>query len=105
VPYVERTLSGWAPMYNECHGNADYWVLNTLNSKSVRGWLFFDMRPLLGFVKFTAHSVIEDQGGMLVDITPSRASQAYPFIRHADDVADFEELVEKYRVTNFDFSI
>ena len=105
VPYVERALLDWSPAYNECHGNVDYWVLNNQNCKAVRGWLLFDMRPILAFVRFTAHSVIEDQDGTLADITPSRASRQYPFVRHPDDIADFEESVEIYRVTNFDYNI
>jgi hypothetical protein len=105
VPYGKRSLPGWVPTENQCHGNVDYWVLNNLGSKSVRGWLYFDFRPVLCFVKFTAHSIVQDENGALVDPTPSRASQQYPFIRHPGTDDEFIELVEKYQVTNFDYPI
>ena len=45
-------------------------------------------------MQFVAHSVVESPDGTLVDITPSFASQRYPFIRHPGSEKDFIDLVE-----------
>jgi len=62
----------------------------------VRGWLFFSLSypsPLVNFVLFNAHSVIRQADGTLFDITPSRASQPYPFIRAEENDEDFLRFV------------
>jgi hypothetical protein len=93
------------------HRNVDWWVHNPTNSRAVRGWVFFDLiqasfffgrRP---FVRFTAHSVVEDADGTLYDITPSRASRRYPFIRHEGSEEEFNSLVEENRLVNLDLEI
>ena len=71
----------------------------------MRGWLIFEFGGLFGFVRFNSHSVIEQQDGTLIDITPSRASRRYPFIRHAGSEEDFIELVVKWQVIQFDYRV
>ena len=88
VPYEpHQATTGWTSSENNCHINVDRFVRENGNHKAVRGWLVFDytLGPFMGwpaFWRFTAHSVIEADDGRLFDITPSRASQRYPFIRH-----------------------
>lgn len=100
VPFVEQSLAGLILLEHECHGNADNWVLRNPGSKAVRGWIYFNALGL-----FTAHSVVEVENGMLIDITPSKTSQRYPFIRHPGSEDEFNELVEKYQVRNFYYVI
>jgi hypothetical protein len=88
VPFIKRSIGDWQPAEKDCHRNVDWWVHNHPTSRAVRGWLFFDFiagAVFLGrrpFVRFQPHSVIADEAGALHDITPSRASRRYPFIRH-----------------------
>ena len=70
----------------------------------MRGWLFFDF-GVFGFVRFNAHSVVEEANGNFIEITPSRASQRYPFIRHEGKEEDFISLVVGWKVVMFDYSI
>jgi hypothetical protein len=77
--------------------------------KSVRGWLVFDLtgneigRRMLSLAlrlpvplplcRFTAHSVVETPDGRLFDLTPSQASQRYPFLRHHEPDSELEAIV------------
>jgi hypothetical protein len=88
VPYEPRTVSSGPPTEHECHINVDRWVLEHPDHKPVRGWLVFN---LLG--RFTAHSVAEAPDGSLFDLTPSRASRRYPFLRHQGPEGEFEAIV------------
>jgi len=77
----------------------DRFVLENGGYKAVRGWLAFDYEqgPLIGlpsFWRFSAHSVVERVDGRLFDITPNRASQRYPFIRHPGPEGEFEALID-----------
>jgi hypothetical protein len=110
VPFNKRSVGDWQPIEGDCHRNVDWWVYNHPNSKPVRGWLFFDFRMLriLGgqpFVRFTAHSVVQDEDGTLRDITPSRASQRYPFIRHEGSDEEFISLVNVHQLGDLDLKI
>ena len=108
VSFVECSLGDWKPSEHECHRNVDWWVFNHAGCKAVRGWMFFDFHRtsmgLLPAVRFTAHSVVEDSGG-LYDITPSRASQRYPFIKHEGTEEDFISLVEGHRLVHLDLIV
>jgi hypothetical protein len=73
---------------HECHNNVDRWVSENPDHKAVRGWLFFNM-----LLRFTAHSVVEAPDGRMFDLTPSRASQRYPFLRHHGPNNEFEAIV------------
>jgi hypothetical protein len=56
-------------------------------------------------VKFVAHSVLELDDGSLIDITPSAASQRYPFLRHHGSDEEFEDWVQTWNVVQVQHSI
>jgi hypothetical protein len=109
VPFAERSIGDWKPAENHCHRNVDWWVLSHPESRAIRGWLIFDFfktsMGLLPFVRFTAHSLVEDEDGTLHDITPSGASKRYPFIRHQGDEKEFISLVEEHQLINLDLKL
>lgn len=106
APFTERSIGDWKPSEGQCHRNVDWWVHHNPKSKAVRGWLFFDFNTtslgLYPFVRFTAHSLVEDEDGTLHDITPSKASQRYPFIQHKGSEEEFISLVEEHQLVNLD---
>ena len=75
----------------------DLWVAGEDDEKALRGWLFFDDKTTSGgrvnAVTFQAHSVVEENG-VLVDITPTRASRRYPLMRHEGGEKHFITFVE-----------
>ena len=83
----------WQPQANMCHDNVTMWCDISPSYKPVRGWLYFDLQDM-PFVKFIAHSVVRTPAGELRDITPSNASQEYPFIESGLSNEEYEELVE-----------
>jgi hypothetical protein len=105
VPFVERSLGVWRPDPNECHRNCDWWVLHNPDCKAIRGWLLFDFGGFLTFVRFNAHSVLQEAGGNLIDITPSQASQRYPFMQHPGEEAEFISLVDGLKLVRFDYPV
>jgi hypothetical protein len=109
VPYEPWAATGWTPSEHECHSNVERFVHENRDCKAVRGWWVFDYTygPLIGrpaFWRFTAHSVIEDNG-RLFDITPSRAEQRYPFIRHNGPKGEFEALIFRFKITDLEHLI
>ena len=87
VPYEPTSMKSDSPREDECHNNADRYVLENPDCKSIRGWLVFDNATALVFrsrphFRFTSHSVVERADGRLSDPTPTQASQRYPFLRH-----------------------
>ena len=109
IPFSERSIGDWKPSDHECHRNIDWWVNNHPKTNAIRGWLLFDFYKtsmgLLRLVRFTAQSLVEDEDGTLHDITPSRASQRYPFIRHNGSEEEFISLVEGQHLVNLDLKI
>jgi hypothetical protein len=100
VPYEPQTMTSGPPTEHECHNNVDRWVLEQPNHKSVRGWLVFEWNetarlilPMLPLCRFTAHSVVEASDGRLFNLTPSKASRRYPFLRHHGPDGEFEAIV------------
>lgn len=83
----------WQPKLNMCHHNVTEWCKHKPDFKPVRGWLYFDL-PGLKYVKFVAHSAVRTPEGELYDITPSNASQDYPFIESDLSEEEFAEVVE-----------
>jgi hypothetical protein len=90
----EIKFDEWRPVENECHANATQIHLQDPSYTPVRGWLFFDFGGYLDRVQFLAHSVVRAPNGELWDITPSRASQDYPFIPAQESEEEFKALVE-----------
>jgi hypothetical protein len=93
----------WTPAYNDCHANVNALCEHDPRYRPVRGWLYFDFDQVLSFVRFTAHSVLIDENGRLWDITPSQASQPYPFIRAEGSEAEYVEIVETRGCGNLDY--
>jgi len=76
-----------------CFDNVDTWVGQQTQHKRVDGFMMFNYLPWqLRFVRFVPHCVIEVEDGLLVDITPHRASTDYQFIRHTGTLDQFIEI-------------
>jgi hypothetical protein len=95
---------------HHCHTNADRFVAANEGYRVVRGWLFFDFRAaaLMGLeptVRFTAHSLVESTSGERYEITPSPASQCYPFIEHPFGNEDFDRLVQDRQISHIDVEV
>lgn len=92
-----RKLVGgsWSPEENQCHQNVTIWCAQNSQFTPVRGWLYFEMEGS-DCALFLAHSVVREPSGVLADITPSNASQDYPFIESQLSEEDFSCLVEIY---------
>jgi hypothetical protein len=96
-----------------CHSNVQAWIAENPNHKSIRGWLIIDCQAgalFIGeqpYIDFLAHSVVEDVGGGLIDITPTLDPTAgtYPFLRHPGDIAQFEEMVGGWNLVRLRFRI
>lgn len=86
-------IGDWKPKANMCHHNVTFWCENRHGYEPVRGWLYFDL-PGFPFVKFVAHSAVRTPEGELFDITPSSATQDYPFIESRLSESEYAELVE-----------
>ena len=96
-------IGDWKPSEHECHGNVTTWCERNPQHKPVRGWLFFDFDDYFPHVRFVAHSVIEDENGNLIDITPVISFSRYPFIRAEEDEEMFASLVEEQGVTEINY--
>jgi hypothetical protein len=82
-------IGDWRPKVHECHDNVAYWVARNPKHKHVFGFVLFDLRALTGCIRISAHSAVEDENGVLCDITPHEASADYPFIRNTGSMDDF----------------
>jgi hypothetical protein len=102
VPGGRLADSNWQPAFNDCHANVNALCEADPRYRPVRGWLYFDFNNDLSFVRFTAHSVVMDEHDKLWDITPSRASQPYPFIRAEGTDDEFAQIVEVRGLGNLD---
>jgi hypothetical protein len=93
VPFRQVGMTGnqgepdWHPRPKFCHDNVAIWVARSPQHKHIRGYLIFDLRFLFGFWR-----VVELEDGALIDITPSGASQLYPFVRHTGTEEEFAEM-------------
>jgi hypothetical protein len=94
VPPAAVSIGAWTPAPGDCHANVSTWCKNIAEYKAVRGWLYFDLANAMPFVLFNAHSVVRDPSGKLWDITPSQASQPYPFIPAEESEEEYAHLVE-----------
>ena len=94
IPPASVSLGTWVPALNDCHLNVSTWCKHSQGYAAVRGWLYFDFLDQLPFVLFNAHSVVRDAEGKLWDITPSQASQPYPFLEAEEPEAEYAKLVE-----------
>lgn len=83
----------------DCHQNAGIWARDNPGLKVIHGWMVFDHEKtsngLVPLVNFNPHSIIEVDDGERYDVTPSRASQRYPFLDHEGHAADFIRIVQE----------
>lgn len=96
------TIGDWSPVQNECHRNVTRLCEFNPKLTAVRGWLYFDFENALPHVRFTAHSAILEEDGLMYDVTPSLASQPYPFIRAQESEEEYAEMIESYNISNLD---
>ena len=94
----------WQPEPNMCHQNVTTWCELKPDFKIARGWLYFDL-PGLNYVKFVAHSAVIDPSGELCDLTPSNASQDYPFILSRLSEDEYASLVETIENGEINYTI
>ena len=94
MPLAVVSLGAWTPAPNDCHANVGTWCKNMPEYIAVRGWLYFDFVDALSYVLFNAHSVIRDPDGRLLDITPTLASQRYPFLATEETEGEYAQLVD-----------
>ena len=102
---AQASIGDWTPSGHDCHANVTDWCEHHPGHIPVRGWLYFNFDNLLPIVRFNAHSVIENEKGELFDITPSKASQRYPFIRAEESEEEFAFLVEELNTTIINYSV
>jgi hypothetical protein len=93
VPFGTIEGGEWQPYRNECHRNVTLWCRYNPQYDAVRGWIVADYSDV-GLYKFFAHSVLHDQDGKLIDITPNPSPYRYPFLRHDPADGDFGAIVE-----------
>ena len=93
---VEARIGECKPEPQRCHANAVTWAEYNPGFKAVHGWLCADYR-VLGKVAFIAHSVVEDQAGELLDITPVHPviRWRYPFLRDERPTADYLRMIKE----------
>lgn len=78
--WTEVAIGEWRAEANECHANVTKLCAHDAAYSPVHGWLYFDFGGYLDGVQFLAHSAVRGTDGTLYDITPSHASQQYPFL-------------------------
>ena len=90
IPFVEVALDGWTPQIADCHANVDRWVAANPGCEAVRGWVSYISFGPAG-EELTAHSVVRNPDGALIDITPvwPGAPRGGAFIEHGGDTALF----------------
>jgi hypothetical protein len=98
LKWAEVSIGDWRPQENECHGNVSTWCQNNPSNQAVRGWLYFAFEDLLPLVLFNPHSAVRTEDGNLYDITPSKASQQYPFIVAGGTEAEYADLIQDKNV-------
>jgi hypothetical protein len=77
---------GSTPQIGCCHENVDKWVKEHSGSTAVRGWVVYMAVP--NGIQLTAHSVVRDSDGQLLDITPlsdDRIRRSMRFVPHLGD--------------------
>ena len=72
---TEHDLDGFEPNPNDCHGNAERWIVLHPHHKRVRGFL------VMNDCVFNKHSVIEIGRPNFLDITPRPPNESRSFLR------------------------
>jgi len=105
VPKKIIELNDWQPVQNQCHSNV--LILETYGKgyAAVHGWFYLDYNGKTDFVRFVAHSVLQDEAGKLIDVTPAfHGSENYPFITANISNMEYEavlnSMLKKYGSTD-----
>lgn len=97
VPFVEVSLDGWTPVVAACHANVDRWVADNPGCQATRGWISYMSFGPAG-EQLTAHSVVRNPDGTLIDITPvyPGALRGGAFVEHQGDPTEFFDMIEAF---------
>ncbi len=90
------SIGDWKPQAHRCHENVRAWVQRNPHHKQVFGYVLFNF-GILG-QRVMAHSAVEDENGILHDITPHGASGDYPFVRHVGSKDEFAQMAVAIQV-------
>jgi hypothetical protein len=83
IPFKQVSIGDWRPQMAQCHQNVDTWVKANTGAVAVRGWVTLGGDGYT--MRLTAHSVVKEPNGGLVDITPlgnENDRQGMLFIQH-----------------------
>jgi len=83
------SIGDWTPVSHYCHDNVREWVSRMPHHQHVYGFIVFDLRQAIGCIEVMAHSAVEDEKGILCDITPNDVGRDHPFIRHTGTEEEF----------------
>lgn len=96
VPYRGVSFAdGSAPVMSACHQNVGRWVEENTGTTVVRGWVTYADYGLS--IGLTAHSVVRDPDGQLIDITPlgnERDRTEMRFVPHIGSEQEFRSMKE-----------
>jgi len=87
VEYTRETIAGpngWSPTEHNCHDNVEAIAEMDSRYSPVHGWLVCDYGDEVAFI---AHSILHDNDGRYIDVTPpdGRPIRQYPFLIDDDD--------------------
>jgi hypothetical protein len=74
-----------------CHDAVDAWVSTHAGTQAVRGWLAVSLES--GTVRFSAHSLVREADGTLLDPTYLPSDPVLPFVPHPRQVGGFFALL------------
>jgi hypothetical protein len=105
VPFRNCSSEAFQPVEQDCHRNVDLWCKDHPSHTPVHGWVVFEVYTPLGLCRFIPHSVVEDEHGFLFDITPSRASRRYPFLKDELTEEEYVLLITSRQLLNLDHKL
>ena len=94
VKRIEISDARWTPKVRDCHNNAINYCELHPDCKPIHGWIYFDLSPI-GYVRFMAHSVVQQPNGQLCDITPAGINNEYPFIESYLEDTSYSNVLEQ----------
>jgi hypothetical protein len=105
VPFRNCSSEAFQPAEQDCHRNVDLWCKAHPSHVPVRGWVVFEVYTLLGLCRFVPHSVVGDEDRILFDLTPSRASRRYPFLKDELIEEEYVLLITSRRLLHLDHKL
>jgi hypothetical protein len=102
VPFRDCSGPDFSPIEQACHSNVDKWCRSHQKHQAVRGWLVHESWLPQGFCRFAPHSVVLDERGELFDLTPTRATGRYPFLRHHLTDEEFLLMISARQLVHLD---